>query len=341
MRQHLITLILLYTGVAYVNGYRVEQPSAVRLSVPRPQATELDSNDAVGFSYGNYVLAGYDSATRGLPELNARYKLLSSGNVSLGSARIKAVENAGTKTDAGGKINQALKIYLYDYVDSSTSGNIRDAVALGRGTNDKFTLEGDANQNATGITKLLEANNNDNLFPLSRPRPELVTDITLVTQVEQRSVQLDASKDLVLTQLPAGQSYVDTSLWCVGDADGNLVRTDELTITGTGTRDATIAGGALDNGTLGDAYHVLAYVQKTASVGSKTLGTVESDFTVFDFNPRGVGDPQVKRYIDLRVPDVYDIQRVRLHDSNGDDITSLFTFDNGQRQLLWKRQVIS
>lgn len=320
--------LIVSPGVAYVNGYRVENPAAVKLSVPKPQATQLDSNDAVGISYGNYVLAGYDSASRGLPQLNERYKFLSSGNVSLGSARVKAVENVGRIPDAAGNLNQAMKIYLYDYVDSSTSGNIRNAVYLSRGTNDRFTLDGNSTQRSSGITKILEANNNDNLYPVSRPRPEQLTDIIMTQQVEYRTQTNGASTgSLILPQLPAGQSYVDTNLWLVGDSSAPLTKMSDVNISLTNNdRDATIA-----NLSSANAYEVLTYVQKTANVGTKTLGSVDSDFKVIPFNARGVGDPQNKKYIDLLVPDIFDVSAIRFHDSNGPDITSMFTFDNGQR----------
>ena len=134
---------------------------------------------------------------------------------------------------------------------------------------------------------------------------------------------------LVLPQLPAGQAYVDTNLWLVGDSDTPAIRMNNTTITlSNNDRDATISG------LINPAYEVLTYVQKTGTVGTKTLSTTDSNFLVRPYTPRG-SRTQDGKFIDLKVPDIYEVDQIKFHDSNGQDITNFFILDNGQRDTYY------
>lgn len=321
-------LLTIGEGTAYVNGYRVEQPKPVKLRLPKPQSTLLENNDTIGINYGNYVIAGYDSSSRGLPELNERYLFMDANGDFNGSARIKHVENIGRRTDAGGKYNQAMKIHLYDLLDSSTAGtSLQTARKLIRGANDFFTLDADPTQ-ANRATKIEEANQNTNLFPVSRPRPEQLTDVIVTTQIQYRAQKNGASAgNLVLPQLPVGSSYVDTSLWLVGDSNNPLTTMSDTTITlSNNDRDATISSLAGH-----PSYEVLTYVQKTGTIGAKTLTTTDSNFLVRPYAPRGSSGVQQGKFIDLKVPDIYEVDEVRFHNADGPDLKNFFIMDNGQR----------
>ena len=80
-------------GLAYVNGYRVENPSPIELIVPRSQSTELVRNDVIPVRYGNYI--EIESASI-LPDLNNFTTMTlyedAIPSVAIGTARVRAIE---------------------------------------------------------------------------------------------------------------------------------------------------------------------------------------------------------------------------------------------------------
>jgi hypothetical protein len=329
-------LLTVGSGVAYVNGYRVETPAPVKLRVPKPQATELENNDTIGISYGNYVIAAYAEESRGLPKLDQRYTFRTASN-DFASARVKSVDYLGQVPDAGGDVNSAVRIYLYDYLDSAgtlranpaPADGLRSSELLYSSGTDQFTLDGNSVQRASGQTKLLEANNSMSLFPVSYARPERIDDVVLTIQGESLALNTGAGTSIALPQLPAGESYVDTSLWLAGNSTTTIEDPAGLTINLTNNdRDATIDG--LSTGT---SYDVLFYKQKTGTAISKTLTTTDSVHSFNPFVPTRGDRPETYRgkYIDLSVPDIYEIDSVRDTNSAGEDIRNYFVFDNGQR----------
>ena len=132
--------LIVSAGTAYVNGFRTENPSAIKLNVPRPQQTDNFNNDAVPIEYGNYFIV--DSGA-GAPNLDFTTVTLSKSRSSytgankVGTARIRAVENASGISPLP---NQAThKVYLQDVLIDSDK-DIGDARFIGTSTSNHYRI---------------------------------------------------------------------------------------------------------------------------------------------------------------------------------------------------------
>lgn len=292
--------MIVSAGTAYVNGYRVENSSPTKLSVPKPLSTETVENDIVPVSYGNYYLA---DSCRGLPDLDyARCSIFASNGSSLGTAHIRAVEKDGENH----------RVYLFDVVPlTGLSENMSDARRIGLDFNDDYfsiVLQGD---NAV----LHQTTDNDLLFPTARPRPESLSDITMNVQGRQGQVA-DGSGVVTMNQLPVGEAYTDTSLWIAAAANESF-GTVTVTTSNAG-RDAQVSGLTAAN-----TYDVLYYYSKTATRKAKTLTSATATVPL-----RSVGGIN---YYDLGVPDIFQVDSARNTNSAGFDMLGRFTLDDGQR----------
>lgn len=300
--------LIVSSGIAYVNGYRVENSSPVKLSVPKPLATETVTNDVIPVSYGNYILA---DSCRGLPDLdNARCSIFAGDGSSLGTAHVRAVEKDGAFH----------RIYLFD-IEPSTgiSGDLNDARRIGLDFNNDYfgvVLQG-------GQFTLNQTTDNDLLFPTARPRPESFADITMTVQGRQ-SQTTDGGGVLTMATLPVGQAYNDTSLWVVAASDQSF---QDITVTtSNGGKDAQISGPGL---TPSKTYEILYYYSKTATRKSKTLTSASATVPL-----RSVGG--INYYL-LDNPDIYQVDSVRHTDGSGFDMLGRFTLDDGQRDNFYDK----
>ena len=298
--------LIVSSGIAYVNGYRVENSSPIKLSVPKPLSTETVTNDVIPVSYGNYILA---DSCRGLPDLdNARCSIFAGDGSSLGTAHVRAVEKDGAFH----------RIYLFDVEPiTGISGDLNDARRIGTDFNTDYfgiVLQGDQ-------FTLKQTTDNDLLFPTARPRPESFADITMTVQGRQ-SQTTDGTGALAMTTLPVGQAYTDTSLWVVAASDQSF---QTITVTtSNGGRDAQVSGL-----TPSKAYEVLYYYSKTATRKAKTLNSATATIPL-----RNVGG--IKYYL-LDHPDIFDVDSARNMTSSGFDMLSRFTLDDGQRDNFYDK----
>jgi hypothetical protein len=298
--------LIVSSGIAYVNGYRVENSSPVKLSVPKPLATETVMNDVIPVSYGNYILA---DSCRGLPDLdNARCSIFAGNGSSLGTAHVRAVEKDGAFH----------RIYLFD-IEPSTgiSGDLNDARKIGLDFNNDYfgvVLQG-------GQFALNQTTDNDLLFPTARPRPESFADITMTVQGRQ-SQTTDGGGVLTMATLPVGQAYNDTSLWVVAASDESF-QTVTVTLS-NGGKDAQVSGLSPSK-----AYEILYYYSKTATRKSKTLSSATAAVPL-----RSVGG--INYYL-LDNPDIYQVDSVRHTDGSGFDMLGRFTLDDGQRDNFYDK----
>jgi hypothetical protein len=293
--------LVVSSGVAYINGFRVENPSAIKLSVPRPQETQTITNDVVPVVYGNYFLA--DSG-RGMPDLDCSsvnlYNTFGGTGTVLGTARIRAVMEDGAN----------VRVHVFDLlVDSDQS--LQNVKSIGTGTGDHFNLVLEGQKAVINDTT-----NNDLLFPTSLPRPESFDDITLVKQI--RSSVASVGTTVTLPQLPTGQSYTNDNLWLASTDSASFVSNITATIT-NGGRDASITV------PVSGTYEVLSYVQKTATIKSKTLTTSTATITSQVDPVSGI------TYFDFGVPDIFEVDSVRQTNSSGIDLSNIVTLDDGQR----------
>jgi len=298
--------VIVSPGMAYVNGYRVERATATRLSVPKPLVTETVDNDVIPISYGNYFLA---DSNRGLPDLDHAqvnlYDDFQAGGSSLGTARIRAVEEDGAN----------YRVYVYDVrVDSASS--LRSIKSIGSGSSDVFNIT----QGTQGATLNGTVDNNNLLFPLSRPRPESFSDITITIQQHQSGLVANGSGEITLATLPTGSSYTDTTLWVVSTSSASAEAHTVGTPTNSG-RDVTISGL-----TPSSTYEVLCYVQKTATRKSKTLTTVNNGKLTVAYDSAAR-----QYYYEFPYVDVNEVREVNVNNINGRDMTGDVRLDCGVR----------
>ena len=292
-------------GIAYVDGYRSEIPAPVTIEVNRAQTTETENNEVVGANYGNYLIVeGADP--KGLPDISTFEKwnlrdTASYGGATIGTARIRSIDNYGTD----------YKYHLFD-IQMNAGQSFRNVKSIGADS-DNFAnpiLE-------SGKAVLKETNKNNLLFSLPANRPSSLADISLEVQ-EYRTATTDGSGNATITLSATGETFANTGDWLVSvDSSGAFITPG---ISGSGTQSSTISGAPHNS-----AIQLLTKVNKASgAVRSKTLtettftGTVDSDGSGLEI-------------MSLAKADIYEVTRITSIDSDGADLSSLFTIDNGQR----------
>ena len=212
--------LIVSTGSAYVNGYRVDTPSPVKLKVPRPQTTDNRNNDIVPIEYGNYFVA--DSG-RGLPNLdmatvNLSTSLTDPSSNTIGTARIRAVEKGSTLPNNG-----THKIYVFD-INVDSDKDLTDIKSIGTSTTNLYKLSTAVNGAGTDSdVKLFNTQDNSLLMPLTQDRLQSISDIVLKVQRHVGSKTVASSKIDISSVLGAGESFVDTSNWVVASTTRGFI----------------------------------------------------------------------------------------------------------------------
>jgi len=299
--------LIVSAGTAYVKGYRVDNPSPIKLTVPKPQETENYDNDVVPISYGNYLLI--DSG-RGAPDLdystvNFSTSATDPSTNTIGTARIRTVE----KLSGGeGLLDGAThKAYLFD-VNIDSGADISLARSIGTSANNLYKIRLNDTRAVLNDTKGSTA-----LFQTTRPRLATMGDIVLRVQRRVLTSAVSAGTVDINAELGVGETFVDDTNWIV--AEPNVAFVPHTVSSGVITVDTSLNGTQLE---------VLYYVQKTAALRTKTLtenvtGTlnlVESD---------GVS------YYTFPHVDIFDVDSARNTDASGIDMLGSFTLDDGQR----------
>lgn len=294
-------------GVAYINGYRIELSSPARIRISKPTTTTSFNNQAIGASYGNYVLA---STIKGTPSINTHElwvlkSAVTFGGSNLGTARVRAVEEDGAN-------------YRYYITDVKMYGTNKFSAVRSIGSSSTnyadLVLE-----NSLAVIK--DAANNDLLFPLPLNRPKNLTDVSLQVQKRFTTTASGGTATLGPGLLGTGETWTDVNSWIIAvDSNGQNV-SSTASVSGSGTTTATITGLSPYGGTI----EVLAYVDKSSGT-ARTKTIAETTVTA-----SAVADSSGNKILNLGKADVYDILRLRDSDSNGIDLTNYFRFDNGQR----------
>ena len=297
-------------GTAYVNGYRVNKDYPTELEVPRAQDTEQLENEVVASNFGNYVIA---STLTGLPdistyaEVNLRDNATYGSGSNIGTARIRSIDRVGDGT---------YRIYLFN-IAMSGGNNFRNVKSLGTSTINNATLLLENN-----LAVLKEANNIDLLFPLPQIRPSTINDISLTVQRKINAVT-DGAGAVDLTLSAAGETWASTSDWITAvDSDGALVTPS---ISGSGTTTASVSGAPFNSNLT-----FFAYVNKSVGTVKQKL-IQETTGNQGSLNTGGNGE----RYVDLAVPDAFQVNYIRQDSANGADISDQFNLDTGQRDAYY------
>jgi len=317
--------LIVSSGTAYVNGFRVDNPTTTKLVVPRPQQTDNFNNDVVPIEYGNYLIV--DSGA-GLPDLDLAEVFLtktrtdySTGANRIGTARIRAVEVA----TGAAALQGTHKVYLQD-VNIDSDKSIEDAQFVGSSTSNHFKIAADA-------SKVIDTINDDLLMPTTRPRVESMTDIVLRVQrrVGSKTISGDPNGTIdISAELGAGENFVDASNWIVASSNRSFISHTVNASTGVITMSNTAE--YFD----GETVEVLYYVQKTAELRTKTLVENITDTLTLQTGFDATNSTAYNFY-EFDHYDIFDLDSVKNTDTNGIDMLGRFTLDDGQRDNSYKR----
>ncbi len=296
-------------GIAVVEGFRAARPFPTTLRIEKATDTIAINNDVVGTDFGNYVFVDNgtfgDSASFGIPNINVFEKLDLKDNLdytgnTIGTARVKAINEDGTK----------LRYHLFD-VQMNSGSAFRSVKSIGTSTSSYFrpTLE-----NSKAVLK--ETSVNTSLFPLPRPRPQALTDISFAAQ-RRFTATSNGSGQASISLSATGETFTNTDDWIVGtDSDVYL----NASISGTGSTSATLTGLPASQ-----AVEILGYVNKSsATIKTKTL-TQKAITVSIDSDGNG------QKFLPLNIADIFDVQDILKGGDSNISYANRFDLDNGQR----------
>ena len=306
------------SGVAYVDGYRLESPITT-LTIPKAQTFTSVVGENVVAQYGNYVNQDFDAACAGLPNINSFQELnlrsaVTHGGSTIGTARVRAVERNQSK----------IRHYLFD-IKVNPGQSFSSAKSIGDSSSSYFDIE-----QTDGIALLQETANNSLLFALPNSRPTS-NGVTVNSLKVQRRYQFTSSGSGTYTETAgsfggSGLTFTDTGDWIITKLDGSITATSaSFTLAGapTGT---TVNITGLENST---AYELIALVDvSTPTVRAKSVVTqtlTKAWPTAADSDGNGL------RWLTLNRTDIIDITNVRVSNASGRDLSENFILDNGQR----------
>ncbi|MDB4343108.1 DUF4815 domain-containing protein [bacterium] len=315
-------------GLAYIGGYRVENPSPITLTVPRSQSTELVSDDVIPVIYGNFVNA-LSTGTGLLPDLDAgtypalQLKADAGGTGTLiGTARIRAIEANGDGT---------FKVHLFD-ITLETDKVFQDALSIGSASGHiNFEVQP---VDVTKNTGLKQTTDNDLLLPTNRPRPSSIASGVFVSQSSVTKKADGSGNQLTMPTITAnGEAYTNSSDWMIVNITANQVIDAALTtvtIGGTaGNSTAIITDVSIpNNGT--DDIRVVYYTTRPTTIATKSLTTTTSTITPTTDAVSG------KTILDLGVVDIFEVDTIKDTDVNGVDISERYFLDDGQRDNFYE-----
>lgn len=306
-------------GIAYVDGHRLET-ALTRLVVPKADDTTTITGRNVTAQYGNYVLA---DSSNGIPDINqyelvSLYNAVAAGGTVIGTARVRY----------GERFASDIRYYLFD-IQMNAGQSFASVKSFGSSVANHVDV-----RQTDGIATLYNTGNNSLLFPLSNKRPT-TTGVTVNSLIVQRRYQdtANGSGEITISSVSWGGSnftFTDPGDWIVAASAGPVV-----------TPTFGAAGGStmvISGLTSGVSYEIYAkidlatptYKAKTVTDRTETLnwtpggGDIESD---------GGG----LWYMNLDRSDVYKITAIKENDSDGRDLSPLFTTDNGQRDNFYAR----
>lgn len=314
-------------GTAYINGYRANIPTASKLIVPKPTATETITDDAIAVSYNQYVTVNPNN-NKNLPPLNTvlGLKYLSNGGgASAGYVIARAIERQGDGN---------LRLQVYSIGDNGLGAGINDGdgfrnvASIGTGSTNYFNV---VQTGTPAKTQVLGSKTEKAfLFPLPNKRPQQVgtgnvsdTNISFTVQREL-SGTANASGNVDFSLSATGETFVNISTNFVASAD-SAVR-DSATFAYIASDPTQLRVGNLLDGT---TYNVLAFVQKAnATERTKTLTNTTATGAV------ATGDT-----FQLGLPDVHEINSIK-DSANGNNIANYFTLDKRITESFYGQSVL-
>ena len=292
-------------GIAFIGGNRIERqrPEIVRVEKARniPQDLFTKRNEFVSATYGNYVVAdsahGLIGSIANLSSVNLYAGANRTGGV-VGTARIRCID----------EYDNQFRIHLFDTgFDSNGTGTdygIRNVRSVGTSSTNYADLAP-----VKGKYDLFARETAQLLFPLPRTRAHEVTSVTAAIGKVYTATAVSGE---AIFSTGTDNIFADQEQWIVSnDASGTLI--SPPTVSGTPNTSATLTG--LTDG----ATTLFAYENQTLERKTKTLVTNRTQTLSL-----------VSGAFKLNRADIYLFKSVT-DAATGADITTRFTFDNGQR----------
>lgn len=315
--QNTHLLLKISDGIVVVDGYRAARFLPTDLRLKKPTSTQENEGEYTPIDYGNYVDVLADSAVGG-PNISTfesldlmNQKDFNGGaSAKIGEARVRAVHENGAD----------LRYHMFD-IRMNSGQSFRDAKSIGTDSDNWF------NPTQIGFNTVLnDTRNHALLFPLPYNRAQSVDPQSIEVQIMRKGTSTGGG-DFTLT-VPTGYVLDNSGDWLIltDAANGGLLSHSGLTGLTTGSNTTTIGG-------LPASAPITIYCYASLSsptVRAKTLVQNATVTTTVQTDPI-----TLEEYIDLGQPDIFQIKRTRLVDSDGLDVAHKFEFDNGQRDNMY------
>ena len=228
-------LLNVSTGTVVVDGYRASRTFPTTLRINKPTQTVVIQNSATPVDYDNSVVVDTNNATStdGLPNINT-FELLNLrdatnyGGSTIGTARVKAINHYDTK----------VKYHLFD-IQMNAGEAFRNVKSIGTGASEYFNPELE-----NGKAVLKDPFNSTSLYPVSKPRPKAITDISFTVQ-RRFTATTNGSGQASISLSAGGETFTNVSDWIIG-SDSSVLYPSSLysnpSIGGNGTTASTITG---------------------------------------------------------------------------------------------------
>jgi len=311
------------SGIAYIDGYRADIPSK-KITVPKSRTTETLDNQRIVAGYGNYILVAHDTGNgAGLPNIDALQKLNLNDNTGLtgntiGTARVRSVDRDGSN----------LRYYLFDVLMNANK-SFSSVKSIGNTTSkfNNLVLE-------NSLAVLKSTGNNSVLFDLPFTKPAFNGFNDMQYRFRSRVTAISNGSGEATFQAPTSPSQSTfhgspTLDYIISEEDNS---SSEITSSASMTKQASdtqLQVTGLSNST---TYELIATFQTTSQAeNSVRLKTLQDTTFTIEWPTDAKTDANGTRFIDLNTADIYSVSRVRKNDSDGIDLLSYFTLDDGQR----------
>jgi hypothetical protein len=310
-------LLKVSDGIVVVDGYRSARFLPSDFRIKKPTTTTENTGEFTAVNYGNYVDVLADSAVGG-PNIST-FESLDLMNVKdfnggasakIGEARVRAVHENGAN----------LRYHMFD-INMNAGQSFRDAKSIGTDSNNWF------NPIQIGFNTILEdTRNNSLLYQLPYTRPQTIDPQSVEVQIMRKGTSTGGG-DFTLT-IPTGYVLDNANDWLIltDAANGGLISHSGLTGLTTGSNTTTIGG-------LPTSAPITIYAYASLSSPTIRSKTLQQNVTV---TAAVQTDPvTLEKFIDLGQPDIYDVKRITLIDSDGTDVQHKFSLDDGQRDAYY------
>jgi hypothetical protein len=302
-------------GIAYVNGYRASTEKPTDLTIAKSQTTIVKDNDIAPVSYGSFFVCDTFEGKFGIDSfevINLRDKAgyTDGTTLTLGTARVRYVEKEGSN----------FNVYLFD-IKMTSGKSIGDVKSIGLST---IRFANVVLENTKAVLK--EPANQTLVYSTSHPRIKTIASPSFEVQ-RVIAATTGTNGDFTISGLNSdkGETFVNSDQWIVTDDLTGDVASSTFTITSPFTS-ATINTSLAS----GRAVTVLAKVNKATPIvrpkqlNEKTL-LVDLAQGLLTDSRTGV------KYVDLHNVDIVSVSEIKQTNTNGVDLSYLFTVDNGQR----------